>query len=112
METGEYWLKPQVKKAKEEKEKLRKVSTNVVGSGRFTLANDGLQQLDTKAQRKAEKEKVYAAPVEVAEDTAEERVRKRKAEQMERLEGAREISTEKKRKKKKRKLEEISRDEE
>lgn len=29
METGEYWLKPQVKKAKEEKEKLRKVTLNL-----------------------------------------------------------------------------------
>ncbi|KAG9050866.1 hypothetical protein FS837_001520 [Tulasnella sp. UAMH 9824] len=86
METGEYWLKPQVKKAKEEKEKLRK-------------------QLDTKAQRKAEKEKVYAAPVEVAEDTAEERVRKRKAEQMER-------SKESRRRDKKRKVDESSEDEE
>ncbi|KAG8983229.1 hypothetical protein FRB90_006214 [Tulasnella sp. 427] len=95
METGEYWLKPQVKKAKEEKDKLRK-------------------QLDTKAQRKAEKEKVYEAPVEVAEDTAEERVRKRKAGQRDRLQGSEddadsaERSKEKKRKKKKRKIEESS----
>lgn len=67
--------------------------------------DDTSQQLDTKAQRKAEKEKVYAAPVEVAEDTAEERVRKRKVEQMER-------SKENKRRDKKRKVDESSDDEE
>jgi len=63
METGEYWLKPQIKKAKAEKDKLKK-------------------EIETKRQRQEEKAKVYEAPEETAEDTAEARLKKRKSKKM------------------------------
>jgi len=64
METGEYWLKPherEDRQAKADKAKLKKEN-------------------ETKEQRKTEKNKVFTAPVEVAEATAEERLRKRKTQ--------------------------------
>lgn len=61
------------------------------------------QETETKEQRKAEKEKVYTAPVESSEAPAEERLRKRKAEQTSKdTDGGEEEPSKKKKKKKRR----------
>lgn len=85
METGEYWLKPQVKKAKSEQDKLKKVMSLMTRPSIPSLSlsdpGSGMQQLETREQRKVDKEKAYTAPDEKAEAKAGERLRKRKAEQ-------------------------------
>ncbi|KAG8863720.1 hypothetical protein FRB96_007557 [Tulasnella sp. 330] len=62
METGEYWLKRDVRAARKEEEKFKK-------------------QVTITAQRKAEKERRFQAPEEAVEDKVEERLRKRKVAQ-------------------------------
>ncbi|KAG9016234.1 hypothetical protein FRB93_011708 [Tulasnella sp. JGI-2019a] len=84
METGEYWLKRDVKAARKEEEKFKK-------------------QVTTTAQRKADKERSFQAPAEVAQDTVEERLRKRKAAQEARSVGLEDDAEERPKKKKKRK---------